>query len=322
MAAATSPATGQAYGVKRVCAIWGVARSSFYDARRQEGRPQQSPAGRRGPKPRHSDEDLLAAIRHDLARSPWAGEGHRKVWARLRVIDGIRVGRSRVLRIMGENSLLSPHRRPPRPANDHDGSITTEAPNVMWGADGAVIPTVKDGNVTLFVVAGAGARRQPGLRLRPRRCRARGVVAPRPRQSLHVRALPEPAEVLRHGAQLRLRSRARDQRRRRAIHPYAEGADRLRTHLPGHRRRSAPPSGPTSVATISTGCWKRTATEARPRPGGTGWPQQSQPTRLPNDVLCPKNRVQYKSANAQNAAEIMQNLCTAPDHQRRWHFCR
>ena len=54
---------------------------------------------------------------------------------------------------MGENSLLSPHRRPPRPANDHDGSITTEAPNVMWGADGAVMPTVKDGNVTLFIVA-------------------------------------------------------------------------------------------------------------------------------------------------------------------------
>ena len=98
MAVATSPVTGQAYGVKRVCAIWGVARSSFYDARRQQGRPQQSPAGRRGPKPRHSDEDLLAAIRHDLARSPWAGEGHRKVWARLRVIDGIRVGRRRVLR--------------------------------------------------------------------------------------------------------------------------------------------------------------------------------------------------------------------------------
>ncbi len=100
MAVATSPVTGQAYGVKRVCAIWGVARSSFYDARRQQGRRQQSPAGRRGPKPRHSDEDLLAAIRHDLARSPWAGEGHRKVWARLRVIDSIRVGRSRVLRIM------------------------------------------------------------------------------------------------------------------------------------------------------------------------------------------------------------------------------
>ncbi|MBX3518357.1 MAG: hypothetical protein KF815_15600 [Rhodospirillales bacterium] len=54
---------------------------------------------------------------------------------------------------MNENSLLSPHRRPPGPANDHDGSITTEAPNVMGGADGAVMPTVEDGSVTLFVLA-------------------------------------------------------------------------------------------------------------------------------------------------------------------------
>jgi transposase InsO family protein len=153
MAAATSPATGRTYSVRRVCAIWGVPRSSFYDARRQEGRPQQSPVGRRGPKPALSDTELLAAIRRDLDRSPWTGEGHRKVWVRLRVIDGIRVSRSRVLRIMGENHLLSPHRRPPCPANDHDGSITTEAPNVMWGADGAVIPTVEDGKVTLFIVA-------------------------------------------------------------------------------------------------------------------------------------------------------------------------
>jgi integrase-like protein len=35
--------------------------------------------------------------------------------ARLRVIDGIRVSRTRVLRIIGENRLLSPHRRRPRP---------------------------------------------------------------------------------------------------------------------------------------------------------------------------------------------------------------
>jgi putative transposase len=153
MAAATSPATGEAYGVKRVCTIWGVARSSFYDARRRKVQPLERPAGRRGPQPALSDNELLAAIHRDLDRSPWTGEGHRKICARLRVIDGIRVSRTRVLRVMGENHLLSPHRRPPRPANDHDGSITTDAPNVMWGADGAVIPTVEDGNVTLFIVA-------------------------------------------------------------------------------------------------------------------------------------------------------------------------
>src|SRR5512144_2861762 len=39
----------QAYGVKRVCTIWGVALSSFYDARRQDARPPGRPAGRPGP---------------------------------------------------------------------------------------------------------------------------------------------------------------------------------------------------------------------------------------------------------------------------------
>ena len=93
MAAATSPATGRTYGVRRVCATWCVARSSFDDARRQEERPPERPAGRRGPKPAPGDADLLAVIRRDPDRSPWTGEGHRKVRARLRVIDGIRVSR-------------------------------------------------------------------------------------------------------------------------------------------------------------------------------------------------------------------------------------
>jgi hypothetical protein len=74
MAAATSPSTGRTYGVRRVCAAWRVARSSFYDARCQEERPQQSPAGRPGPKPALTDVELLAAIRRDLDRSPWTGE--------------------------------------------------------------------------------------------------------------------------------------------------------------------------------------------------------------------------------------------------------
>ena len=132
MAAATSPAAGRRYGVARVCQVWEVARSSFYAARQAADRPGSaaSPA-RRGPKPAISDADLLVAIRTDLARSPWTGEGHRKVWARLRALDGIRVSRKRVLRLMREHALLSPHRARPRPETSHERHIITEAPKIM-----------------------------------------------------------------------------------------------------------------------------------------------------------------------------------------------
>src|SRR6187551_215424 len=100
MAAAISPTTGRRYGIAQVCRIWDVPRSSFYaDRRRADATTTPVPVQRRGPKAAVSDDALLAAIRADLARSPWHGEGHRKVWARLRVMDGIRVARKRVLRI-------------------------------------------------------------------------------------------------------------------------------------------------------------------------------------------------------------------------------
>ena len=154
MAEATSPATGRRYGVARVCQVWEVARSTFYAARQAADRPgcTATPA-RRGPKPAISDRDLLAAIRADLARSPWTGEGHRKVWARLRAMDGLRVSRKRVLRLMRQHALLSPHRARPRPETPHDRHIVTEVPNVMWATDATQVTTVQDGKVWLFGVA-------------------------------------------------------------------------------------------------------------------------------------------------------------------------
>lgn len=156
MSAATSASTGQVYGVKRVCTAWELARSSYYAWRteREGGTGKASApvsgASQRGPAPAVSDGKLLAAIRHDLARSPFTGEGHRKVWARLRIVDKIRVSRKRVLRLMREHRLLSPHRpRTPREAS-HPGTISTEAPNVMWGTDGARVFTVDDGWVWVF----------------------------------------------------------------------------------------------------------------------------------------------------------------------------
>src|SRR5512135_933398 len=83
---------------------------------------------------------------------PFRGEGHRKVHARLKR-EGIRAGRNRILRVMKENNLLSPHRSAYNPPNPHDGQITTDAPNVMWGSDETKVKTVEDGWVWIFTVA-------------------------------------------------------------------------------------------------------------------------------------------------------------------------
>jgi putative transposase len=154
MAGATSPATGRRYGIARVCRAWEVPRSSFYAARRPAAGPDTASVApaRRGPKPAVSDADLVAAIRADLSRSPWTGEGHRKVWARLRALGGIRVARKRVLRLMREHRLLSPHRARPRPGTGHERRIITAAPNVMWATDATQVTTVRDGKVWLFGV--------------------------------------------------------------------------------------------------------------------------------------------------------------------------
>ena len=151
MSATTSGATGRRSGIQRVCQAWARARSALYARRtRAQGRQAGEPPARRGPKPTVSDEQLLAAIRADLERSPFQGEGHRKVHARLRILDGIRVARTRVLRVMRAHCLLSPHRGRQGAAQVHDGTIVTPAPNVMWGTDGVRVFTVDDGWVWVF----------------------------------------------------------------------------------------------------------------------------------------------------------------------------
>ncbi|MEX3582521.1 MAG: IS3 family transposase [Burkholderia sp.] len=105
---------------------------------------------RRGPKPKAPDHERLAAVRADLTRTLFVGEGARKVWARLRIQDDIRVSRARVSPLMREHGLLSPHRQPQKPLNAHDGRMTTNRPNERWGADGAKVQTVDEGLVWIF----------------------------------------------------------------------------------------------------------------------------------------------------------------------------
>jgi hypothetical protein len=82
MSRETSEGAGRPYGLERVCRVLEFARSTIYaQEERQTAKVVPLHRARRGPKPKMSDADLLAAIRADLAASPFTGEGHRKVWA-------------------------------------------------------------------------------------------------------------------------------------------------------------------------------------------------------------------------------------------------
>jgi transposase InsO family protein len=132
--------------------VFEYPRSSYYHRQSFELIPQaEGPVPlKRGPKTPLSDEELLVEIRADLKTSPFQGEGHRKVRARLKVLRGIRVSNRRVLRLMRENRLLSPYRGGIGQPLEHDGTIVTDAPNVMWGTDGTRILTLDEGWVWLF----------------------------------------------------------------------------------------------------------------------------------------------------------------------------
>jgi transposase InsO family protein len=81
------------------------------------------------------DAALLEAIRAVLAASPFHGEGHRKVWARLRH-GGVRTSKRRVLRLMRGHGLLAPSRvGSPRGPRAHDGTIVPETVDTLWGTD-------------------------------------------------------------------------------------------------------------------------------------------------------------------------------------------
>jgi transposase InsO family protein len=151
MSRETSPGAGKPYGLERVCRVLEFPRSTIYGQQARE-RAKVVPLHpvRRGPKPKVSDANLLAAIRADLEASPFVGEGHRKVWARLRILSEIRVSKDRVCRLMREHALLSPHRVRQGAPVLHDGSIQAEAPNQMWGTDGIRIQTVEEGWVWVF----------------------------------------------------------------------------------------------------------------------------------------------------------------------------
>jgi transposase InsO family protein len=150
VSAALSSSAGRPFGVLRVTRLLERPRSTLYAVRKRH-RDEGVPARRRGPKPASTDGELTALIRELLAQSPFVGEGHRKVWARLRHQKGVRTSKARVLRLMREANLLAPT-RPQRQLGPrvHDGTILTALPNQMWGTDFTTVRTIDDGVVAVF----------------------------------------------------------------------------------------------------------------------------------------------------------------------------
>lgn len=149
MSRATSSSTGRLYGLARVCQVWEIPRSTVYAGRARQRRPH--PPAKRGPKTGWTDGALTEQIRLALARSPFLGEGHRKVWARLR-LAGVRTAKARVLRLMRAAGLLAPTRSgAAHGPQAHDGTIATKRPNQMWGTDATTCLTTRDGTATVFV---------------------------------------------------------------------------------------------------------------------------------------------------------------------------
>lgn len=169
MSQAVSASTNRPYGLARVCRVWRLSRATVSRHRRAANRPS-APRRRPGPTGPMPDAALVGRIRALLAGSPFHGEGYRKVWARLRY-GGVRTSPRRVLRVMREHGLLAHQRRgSPRGPRAHDGTITTERVDQMWGTDMTAVAT-GEGPAAVFIAVDHCSAECVGIHASPRATR-------------------------------------------------------------------------------------------------------------------------------------------------------
>lgn len=124
--------TGKPFAKRLIFKVVGYSSSTWYE------NPTPK-TGNRGRKSKHTDEEVLQEIKNEIKNSKFNSEGYIKVKKRMdkRKINALIAGKARVNRIMRDNNLLSPNRRPKKTnKREHDGTIITDAPNLMWATDG------------------------------------------------------------------------------------------------------------------------------------------------------------------------------------------
>ena len=98
------------------------------------------------------DDDLLHAIRREIAESPFVGEGHKKLRARL-ARRGIHTSGKRVLRLTRGAGLLAPTPQIRKRAKRlHDGTITVTVPDTLWATDATTAHTHAEGRCAVFAI--------------------------------------------------------------------------------------------------------------------------------------------------------------------------
>jgi transposase InsO family protein len=124
--------------------------SAAYYGPGDDGHPKK-----RGPKTVISDEALKHEIKQAMDSIPFHGTGYKKIYSRTNSIlkeRGQSVGKNRVFRLMREENLLNRAPGGTGSSRLHDGTLVTDAPDVVWGTDGKKFFTRRDGWCWLFDV--------------------------------------------------------------------------------------------------------------------------------------------------------------------------
>ena len=292
MAPSRSPPVGR-MACSGSAACGTAPASSVYVRGVRRPRPRRRVVAR-GPVGAAPDDVLVAHVRRVLEASPFHGEGYRKVWAKLRV-EGRRTSKERVRRLMREHDLQAPqragHAHGPKA---HDGTITTEAPDVMWGTDMTATVTVAEGPAFVFVAVDHCTAECIGLHAAKRGTRfealepirqgirerfggigegvARGLRLRHDHGSNYLADdFQQEVGVLRHRKLPELRAGARRQRRRGALHPHAEGESVVGAEL--RDDRGAPPGLARVQADVQRAVDAGEVRLPKPGPGATRPPR-------------------------------------------------
>ena len=131
MSQAVSPSADRVYGLARVARCWDVSRATVCIATsRHRSCPNAAPV------PWDlATTPLCWAHQTAIAESRFTGEGYRKIWARLRLCQHPQLTRTGATLDAGERPLGAAPDPQAGAGQAHDGTITTEAVDVMWGTD-------------------------------------------------------------------------------------------------------------------------------------------------------------------------------------------